>query len=156
MIQVLFVCLGNICRSPMAEAVFRHKVQEAGLEDKIRVDSAGTGSWHTGNIPHEGTRRILQANGISDKGIYARQVKEDDFRDHRYIIPMDASNVSDLARFMPPQHEAEVVLMMDFVEGKKGVNVPDPYYTGNFEEVFGMVEAGCDALLRHIRQKEKI
>lgn len=154
MIQVLFVCLGNICRSPMAEAVLRHKVTEAGLADRIKVDSAGTGSWHTGNSPHEGTRRILKQYGISDKGITARQVREQDFHEHRYIVPMDAANVSDLKRFAPKEHQSEVVPLMDFVEGRKGENVPDPYYTGNFQEVYDMVDAGCDSLLAHIRSRE--
>jgi protein-tyrosine phosphatase len=156
MVHVLFVCLGNICRSPMAEAVLRHKVREAGLEGKIQVDSAGTGSWHTGNIPHEGTRRKLKDYGISDKGITARQVREQDFQVHRYIVPMDAANASDLLRFAPPAHEAQVMLLMDFVEGKEGAEVPDPYYTGNFQEVYEMVDAGCEALLRHIRSREEL
>lgn len=156
MIHVLFVCLGNICRSPMAEAVFRHKVKEAGLDDKIKVDSAGTGNWHTGSIPHEGTRRILQRNGISHSGIEARQVREQDFHDHRYIVPMDAANVADLRRFAPPEHQAQVLPLMDAVAGRKGSDIPDPYFTGNFEEVYDMVDAGCSALLGYIREKEKL
>lgn len=156
MIRVLFVCLGNICRSPMAEAVFRHKVAEAGLQDKITVDSAGTGGWHTGNPPHQGTRGILKAYGISDEGIRARQVRSEDFGDHQYIIAMDRANVSDLHAAAPQGAAYDIYRLMDFVPEQAGADVPDPYYTGNFEEVYGMVDAGCAALLTHIREKEQL
>lgn len=156
MVHVLFVCLGNICRSPMAEAVMRHKIEAAGLTGRIQVDSAGTGSWHTGNIPHDGTRAILKQYGISDSGILARQVREKDFLDHRYIVAMDAANIGDLKRFAPLEHQSHVALLMDYVTGKEGTPVPDPYYTGNFQEVYEMVDEGCDALLSHIRSAEQI
>ncbi|WP_438445814.1 low molecular weight protein-tyrosine-phosphatase [Gorillibacterium sp. sgz5001074] len=156
MIQVLFVCLGNICRSPMAEAVFRHKVKMAGLEDRIRTDSAGTGDWHTGQPPHEGTRKVLRSNGISYEGIAARQVKAEDLKLHRYVVAMDASNVSNLARVTSPGPDTQVVRLMDFVPNSGTPDVPDPYYTGNFDEVYGMVDAGCQSLLEHIIREEKL
>lgn len=96
MVQVLFVCLGNICRSPMAEAVFRHKVKKANLGDKIKVDSAGTASWHEGKVPHEGTRQKLDEVAISYEGMTARQVKAEDFERFNYIIAMDEKNMTDL------------------------------------------------------------
>src|SRR5690606_10512989 len=96
MVRVVFVCLGNICRSPMAEAVFRHKVKQAGLDDWIAIDSAGTGDWHIGHPPHEGTRKLLDSKRIHWEGMKARQVKENDFHDFDYIIAMDQSNVNDL------------------------------------------------------------
>ncbi|TVY00335.1 low molecular weight protein-tyrosine-phosphatase [Paenibacillus cremeus] len=156
MIKVLFVCLGNICRSPMAEAVFRHKVKQAGLADLIEVDSAGTGDWHTGERPHEGTRRILKHNGVDDSGIRARQVRKLDFEHCRYIIAMDKSNVNDLTRWTPAEHQAEVKKLLDFVPKHNGGDVPDPYYTGNFQEVYDMVDEGCDRLLAYIREKEQV
>lgn len=155
MVRVLFVCLGNICRSPMAEAVFRHKVREAGLSDRIEVDSAGTGDWHVGQPPHKGTREILKQYGVSDEGIRARQAAATDFERFRYIIAMDASNVVNLRPWMPAAgHEAEVRKLLDFVPKHQGGDVPDPYYTGNFQEVFDMVDEGCDRLLAYIREKE--
>lgn len=156
MIKVLFVCLGNICRSPMAEAVFRRKVEEAGLSDRIEADSAGTGNWHTGEPPHEGTRRILKQYGIDDAGIRARQARKDDFHQFRYIIAMDESNVKNLLRLAPAGHGAEVKKLLDFVPERFGKDVPDPYYTGNFEEVYEMVNEGCDRLLAYIREKENL
>lgn len=154
MIKVLFVCLGNICRSPMAEAVFRRKVEEAGLADRIEADSAGTGDWHTGEPPHEGTRRILKQYGIDDTGIRARQVRKDDFNRFRYIIAMDANNVKNLSHLAPANHSAEVKKLLDFVPDRLERDIPDPYYTGNFQEVYEMVNEGCDRLLAYIREKE--
>ena len=156
MIRVLFVCLGNICRSPMAEAVFRRQVEEAGLSEVIRTDSAGTGDWHIGHPPHEGTRKVLELNGVSHEGIRARQVSGRDFEEHRYVIAMDASNVRNLASYVPKDFTGELKLLMDFVPGQQGKEVPDPYYTGNFEEVYGMVTDGCARLLAYIRSKEGI
>lgn len=156
MIHVLFVCLGNICRSPMAEAVFRHKVKEAGLDGKIKVDSAGTGNWHIGQPPHKGTRKLLDVKGISYSGIAGRQVQSKDFQAFRYIIAMDANNRKDLLELAGNLQNGELKLLMDFVPGQTGVNVPDPYYTGNFDEVYGMVDEGCSRLLDYIRAKEGI
>lgn len=96
MIHVLFVCLGNICRSPMAEAVFSDMVKKNGLNGQINIDSAGLGAWHAGNPPHEGTKEILKKKGISASGITARQVRESDLTDFDYVIAMDAENIGHL------------------------------------------------------------
>lgn len=156
MIQVLFVCLGNICRSPMAEALFRHKVREAGLQDRIRTDSAGTGDWHTGKPPHEGTRNVLQSHGVSWEGIKARQVKPEDLTLHRYVVAMDDSNVRNLQQAGKAGPDTWVVRLLDFVPGCGRSDVPDPYYTGNFDEVYGLIDEGCQKLLEHIVREEKL
>lgn len=160
MIQVLFVCLGNICRSPMAEAVFRHQVKQAGLAQVIAIDSAGTGDWHLGHPPHQGTRDILDKNQIDYKGMQARQVTSDDFVQFTYIIAMDESNVKNLAAFAPAPKDGEkrasIHKLLDFAPGRTSKDVPDPYYTGNFQEVYEMVEESCARLLNFIIEKEHL
>lgn len=156
MIKVLFVCLGNICRSPMAEAVMRSQVKNAGLDKVILVDSAGTGEWHIGKPPHEGTRKILSQYKIDDSGMYARQVRKEDFYDFEYIIAMDDMNVSNLSQWYPEDRKVEVKKLLDFVPQHAGGDVPDPYYTGNFEEVYAMVDEGCRRLLQHIKEEQQL
>ncbi|MFC3749819.1 low molecular weight protein-tyrosine-phosphatase [Paenibacillus sp. GCM10012306] len=146
MVNVLFVCLGNICRSPMAEAVLRHKINERGLSGSIIVDSAGTGDWHIGNPPHEGTRRILDQHGISYEGMKARRVSSDDFENYQYIICMDNSNGTNVRKLQGGE-EAELLFFMDLLPEDELREVPDPYFTGNFEQVYDLMDAGCDVLL---------
>ncbi|WP_010097223.1 low molecular weight protein-tyrosine-phosphatase [Ornithinibacillus scapharcae] len=156
MIQVLFVCLGNICRSPMAEAVFRDLVVKNNLQDKIRVDSSGTGNWHTGEPPHSGTREVLDREKISYKGIKARQVSKNDWDDFDYIIAMDDQNIKDLRKLNPQESNIVIAKLMDFVEEAKENNVPDPYYTGDFDYTYELVLEGCSNLLSHIKQKHSM
>lgn len=153
MVKVLFVCLGNICRSPMAEAVFRNLVEREGLRDKITVDSAGTGDWHIGHPPHEGTQGILAENQISFEGIKARQVIKEDLESFDYIIAMDAENLGNLRRLAGYNKTGFIGRLLDFVPEAHLADVPDPYFTGNFEEVYQLVQEGCRNLLAEIRKQ---
>ena len=163
-VQILFVCLGNICRSPMAEAVMRKLVKEAGLSDQIKVDSAGTGDWHIGKPPHEGTRRILNDRSISYEGMVARQVVTEDFEQFTYIVCMDSSNISNVRALLEDTKEQEngrfhtyagskeqLFTFMELLPEHDVKDVPDPYYTGNFEYVYELIEAGCQALLNKVK-----
>ncbi len=154
MIRVLFVCLGNICRSPMAEAVLRHKVEEAGLSHHIQVDSAGTGDYHIGEPPHSGTRRKLEEMGVSWEGIKARQVKLQDFGTFTYVIAMDEENLRNLRRLSGGDHQEKIRLLSSFAEDSRfdcGVHVPDPWYTGDFQQTYDLVSLGCSRLLDYLK-----
>src|SRR5690625_1503202 len=140
MIRILFVCLGNICRSPMAEAVFREKIKEANLTDKVEVDSAGTALWHSGKPPHKGTRAKLDELNISYEGMEARQIFQGDFKHFDYIITMDDQNMKNIqSEYDIPSEGITVCKLMDFVENPKEVNVPDPYYTGDFDYTYELI-----------------
>lgn len=152
MIRVLFVCLGNICRSPMAEAIFRDMVTKEGLESEISVDSAGIGHWHEGSEPHEGTREILDTRKISYEGMTARQVKETDWDDFQYIIAMDEKNIGDL-KAIREKNGVVVDKLMNGVPDAAETDVPDPYFTGNFDYVYDLVSEGCSRLLERIKQE---
>ena len=150
-VKVLFVCLGNICRSPMAEAVFQKMVDEAGLSDRIIVDSVGTGSWHVGEKAHQGTRRVLAQHGIDYNG-RARQVRSSDIDQQTYVVAMDQSNLNDLQRNFG-QHP-RLYRLLDFASQNEVRDVPDPYYNDNFEYVYQLVADGCAGLLATIRAQE--
>jgi protein-tyrosine phosphatase len=151
-IKVLFVCLGNICRSPMAEAIFQQLVDDAGLTDKFQIDSAGTGDWHVGEKAHPGTRAILAEHGIGYNG-RSRQITTKDMADlSTYIITMDQSNSNNLTRQFGKHPNQQRLL--NFSTQKAESDVPDPYYTNNFEYVYQLVTDGCQGLLETIRQRE--
>ena len=152
-IRVLFVCLGNICRSPMAEAVFAHKVAAAGLSAKIVADSAGTGSWHIGEPPHKGTLKLLAEKRI-DYQHRARQFRSADHNDFDYVLTMDDDNLRMVGRV--GKGTATIKPFLDYAPGTRYTEVPDPWYTGNFEEVYELVSEASDGLLSAIRREHNL
>jgi protein-tyrosine phosphatase len=154
-VRILFVCMGNICRSPTAEGVMRALVREQGLEDAIEIDSAGTGDWHVGDPPDTRATAAAKARGILLSGA-ARQVAPADFADYDLILAADRRNVRDLEAVLPPDARARVHLLREFDPGSAGapdLDVPDPYYGGDdgFEHVLDLVEAACRGLLDALR-----
>ncbi|HEY8468558.1 MAG TPA: low molecular weight protein-tyrosine-phosphatase [Longimicrobiales bacterium] len=153
-IGVLFVCLGNICRSPLAEAVFRAQVKRAGLEDRFYVDSAGTSAYHEGEEPDPRAKQVARARGVELTG-RARQIYEADVHRFDYIVAMDESNRADVQRLVARagRHAPQVRLLREFdPEAGGDLEVPDPYYGGpdGFELVHDIVERACAGLLAHI------
>ena len=155
MVHVLFVCLGNICRSPMADGVFQEMVKQAGLDDKIVVDSAGTSGYHEGQMAHGGTRKVLKKHDIPYNG-RSRALAKSDFANFDYILAMDESNLHDIMSRQPADTQAIIRLFLDYAEGAEVREVPDPYYTGGFDYVFNLVTAGCEGLLQAIREEHNI
>jgi len=153
MVRICFVCLGNICRSPTAEAVMRHLVKGAGLQKRIAIDSAGTGDWHVGGARDKRSRAVGEARGIPLTGV-ARQFVAADFDDYDHVLAMDRSNRDDLLRMTRDAADrAKVALLRSFdPSASRDDEVPDPYYGGprGFEEVFDICERACRGLLAQL------
>jgi protein-tyrosine phosphatase len=155
-VRVLFVCLGNICRSPTAEGVMRALVLEGGLTGEIQLDSAGTGSWHVGSAPDARATAAARSRGIALEGA-ARQVREEDFEDFDLIVAMDSANLRELRQLARGEDQrAKVRLLREFdpaSAGSRDLDVPDPYYgaAGGFDEVLDLVQAACRGLLVELR-----
>ena len=148
-LKILFVCLGNICRSPSAEGVFRQKLEQAGLSDRVEVDSAGTHAYHVGSPPDDRAAAAASRRGIDLSGLRGRQVSPDDFEHYDYILAMDRDNLADLLAMSPAEHQHKIRLFLDFAGAGTGPEVPDPYYGGSdgFERVLDMLEQASDGLL---------
>lgn len=153
-VKVLFVCLGNICRSPTAHGVFAEMVRRAGLSQHIEVDSAGTGDWHVGSVPDSRTAAVARRRGYDLSALRARQVSRADFADFHYVLAMDNTNLEDLKRMRPATFDGHLGLFLAFHSGSKVTEVPDPYYGGadGFDTVFDLVEGAAQGLLDHLRQ----
>lgn len=152
LIKVVFVCLGNICRSPMAEGLFRAEVEKAGLSNQIAIDSAATGTWNLGKPPHRGTKEILKKHHVDYQFMKARKISATDFAEADFIIGMDQQNISDL-KALTNNSKATIRSLMSFVLGEEEKEIPDPYYTGDFKETEQMVTAGVKALLEYITKQ---
>ncbi len=152
-INILFVCLGNICRSPMAEAVFRDLVKKEGVADRFEIASAGIGDWHVGEPPHRGTRETLKRHGIKANGLIAKRVSQTMLDRADYVVAMDDENVSDLLAWRLDRKKVSRIL--DYTEGLDVHDVPDPYYDGRFELVYQLVSLGSAGLLQKIREQHR-
>lgn len=153
MVKVLFICLGNICRSPTAEGVFSALVNSEGLDDRISMDSAGTAAYHIGNPPDPRSQAAALKRGVDISGQQARRVRSEDFEKFDYLLAMDYDNHGNLMAICPPGLEHKVHLMLDFAESVHEQSVPDPYYVGGngFEVVLDMIEIASQGLLADIR-----
>lgn len=153
--RILFVCMGNLCRSPMAEGVFKQLVNDTGLAGRIAVDSAGTHDYHVGDPPDQRAQRAAQRRGYAISHQRGRQVTPRDFQEFDYILAMDTVNLRALMRLCPQEHAPKLKLFMEFHSGREVREVPDPYYGGNdgFERVLDMVEDASQGLLRHLREQ---
>jgi protein-tyrosine phosphatase len=154
-VSVLFVCMGNICRSPTAQGVFRNLVEKEGLSHLIHTDSAGTIAYHVGEQPDRRARQTALKRGVDLSDLRARRSRSEDFEAFDYVIAMDRTNYNDLLEICPPGHEERLHLLLDFAPHRPEDEVPDPYYGGvaGFDRVFDLVEDASRGLLQHIRER---
>jgi protein-tyrosine phosphatase len=153
-LSVLFVCLGNICRSPLAEAAFRHEAKRLGLD--VEIGSAGTGHWHIGEPPDRRACAVAQRHGIDIGAYRARQVRPEDFRRFSHIVALDPQNLADLRALAPKDATASIGLLLDHVPGREGQAVADPYYGGaeEFEVTWADAILGAQALARLLAERK--
>ena len=154
-LTVLFVCMGNICRSPTAQGVFEYLLEEAGMSEHIHVDSAGTHAYHIGEKPDKRATQAAAGRGIDLSRQRARRVEPADFGRFDYVLAMDRSNLEDLIDICPPEHQSKLQLFLAFADDAYQLEVPDPYYGGHqgFERVLDLIEVGASALLEDVRQR---
>lgn len=152
MTKVLFVCMGNICRSPMAEGIFRKAIQQAGLESRVHADSAGTHGYHVGEPPDPRAQQAVRRRGADIASLRGRQVSDRDFAEFDYILVMDGTNYNHLIRRAPVHHHGKIRRLLSFSRKYPNLDVMDPYYGGpeGFEENLDMIEDAVEGLLREI------
>ena len=156
MFRILFICTGNICRSPTAEGVFRTLVSNHRIEDNVFIDSAGTGSWHQGAPPDTRTQSVAASRGYDLSMIKSRPIIENDIKKFDLFVGMDSSNIKFLKTFIPIELHTRVSLLMDFSNSPNIIDVPDPYYGGfnGFTDVLDLIEDACEGLIKHIIKQE--
>lgn len=154
-VRVLFVCLGNICRSPTAEGVFRQQLERHGLADQVEVDSCGTGNWHVGKAPDERSRQAAAGRDIDIGHLRARQFRPEDLDEFDYVLTMDRQNLADVRDIWQQQGGTEPKLFLGFLSQGHDDEVPDPYYGGDdgFERVFDLITEASEGLLADIRKR---
>lgn len=156
-VKVLFVCMGNICRSPTAHGVFQSLVDEQGLGESIQVDSAGTHSYHIGSPPDLRSQAAAQSRGIDLTGLRARRFVTTDFTEFNYLLGMDHANLADMIALKPDETSARVKLMLEYSDRFEQQEVPDPYFGDDgFDQVFDMIDDAARGLLRDIRSQHGI
>ena len=153
MVKILFVCHGNICRSPTAEFIMKDMVKKAGLEDRFHIASAATSTEELGNGVYPPAKRMLAAHGISCEGKRARQINASDYEKYDYIIGMDSYNMRNMLRVFKNDPDGKLHNLLDFA-GRKGEAVADPWYTGDFQRAWDDIEAGCAGLLKELCEKK--
>ena len=154
MTKILFVCHGNICRSPMAEFVMKDLTERQGLAGKFQIASAATSREELGNDIHPGTRRVLEREGIPFSSRQARQITKSDYEAYDYIIAMDRANLRNLERLLGGDPEGKFFLFLEFAGEHQ--DIADPWYTGNFDETYRDIQQGCTALLEFLLQQHKL
>ena len=152
MTKILFICHGNICRSTMAQFVMEDMVRKAGMSDEFEIDSAATSTEELGNGPHRGTVSKMRQMGIPMREHRARQMRRDDYDKYDYIIGMDEWNYKNIMRIIGSDPEEKVSLLLDYTD-RKGQQIADPWYTGNFDETYKDVDEGCRGLLSYMTQE---
>lgn len=147
--------MGNICRSPLAHGLFEHRVEQAGLADRITIDSAGTHAYHVGNLPDPRSQQTAQSHGIDLSSQRARQVKASDFEIFDYVVAMDRDNYALLSAQCPGEHQHKLKLFLEFASQLEETEVPDPYYGGDsgFEQVYQLIDVAADGLMADIESR---
>ena len=154
MIKVLFVCLGNICRSPMAEYLFKDMIKKEGVEEKFYIDSAGTSTEEIGNPVHHGTRKKLQQMNIKCGNHTARRITKQDYETFDYIIAMEEQNIVNIKRIIGEDKKKKIYKLLDFSDNPR--DIADPWYTGNFDETYNDIKEGLDGFMQYLKKNNPI